>query len=225
MGSLKDVGFLADNGKLSDVQQLQTINEISNFIKNAPPVSIAGVNFPLTTLPVPSAADVFAPNEGLDVHKEKFYQWHLINLDIFLSGVTTLFDSIPTTGVAAKAIPIVDPTQPIIDILNQLKNLFPDLIDFDVINFLVENIGAIFLQVPLFLSKIARLATDIVEGVASKIRDAIEVFINFIKDSIIEKFNKTRSQISEIKSKIDDLVQSSTSFLTAIAEKIRDLAL
>lgn len=225
MGSLKDVGFLQDDGKLTDTQQLQTINEICNFIKNAPPISIAGVSFPLKTLPVPAAADVFAPNEGLDAHKEKFNQWHVINLDIFLSGVTTLFDSIPTIGVAAKAIPIVDPTQPIIDILNQLKDLFPDLIDFDVINFLVENIVSIFLQIPLFLSKIALLAADIIEGVASKISDAIEVFIDFIKDNIIEKFDKTSRQISEIKSKIDDLLQSSASFTRSVAEKIRDLAL
>lgn len=225
MGSLKDVGFLQDNGKLTDAQQLQTIEEISNFIKNAPATRIAGVDFPLTALAVPSAADIFAPNEGLNAHKEKFYQWHLINLDIFLSGVTAFFDSIPATGVAAKAIPIVDPTQPIIDILNQLKDLFPDLINFDIIEFLIENIVSIFLQIPSFLSKIAILAADIIEGVASKISDAIEAFINFIKDSIIEKFNKPRNQISEIKSKIDDLLQTSDRFVRTITEKIRDLAL
>ena len=152
MGALKDVGFLADNGKLTDSQNVELINEICDFIRNAPTIGVAGVNFPLTTPAVPEAADLFAPTQGIEKHKEKFNQWHVINLDIFLSGVTNMFDGIPTSGVAAKVIPIIDPTQPIIDILNELKNLFPDLFNFDIIEFLTSIIASLFLKIPAFLA-------------------------------------------------------------------------
>ena len=223
MGALKDVGFL-NNEKLSDTQQLQIINEICTNIREGSVPSIAGISLPLQIIATPAAADIFEPNEGLQKHRENFTQWHAINLEIFLDSVAAMFDSVPTAGVAAKVIPIVDTTQPIIDILNELKNLFPDLIDFDVLEFLVENIFSIFLQIPNFLSRIALLATDIVTGVSSKIRDAIELFIDFLKEVIVDSFNKTREQIFEIKSKIDDLLVTSTNFLIAIAEKIKELA-
>ena len=224
MGALKDVGFLADDGKLSDSQTLEIINEISNFIGNAPPVSIAGVNFPLAVTSVPAAEESFSPNNGLEEHREKFAQWHVINLDIFLSGVANVFDGIPTTGVAAKVIPIIDPTQPIIDILNELKNLFPDLFDFDIIEFLTSIIAPLFLKIPLFLAKIATLASDIINGVRDKIEEGIEVFIDFIKENIVDKLNKSADVIREIKEKIDTKIAESEAFKNKIIDKIKNFA-
>lgn len=147
MGALKAVGFLADDGKLSNAQSLDIVNDICSVIRTAPPVGIAGVNFPLTIPPTPIASEAFSPSDGIDRHREKFGQWHKINLDIFLSGVANMFDGVPTAGVAAKVIPIIDPTQPIIDILNALKDLFPDLFDFDIIEFLTSIIAALFLKI------------------------------------------------------------------------------
>lgn len=233
MGALNDVGFLADNKKLTDAQQLQIINEICSSIRIGSVPTIAGVGLPLQIIATPAAADIFEPNEGLEKHREDFAQWHMINLEIFLESVAVMFDSIPTAGVAAKVIPIVDMTQPIIDVLNELKNLFPDLIDFDVIDFLIDNIFSIFLQIPVFLGKIAILAPDIIAGVSSKIRDAIELFIDFIKEVIVDSFDKSREIIADIKSKIDDLfssfslfeiLSSPDSLIVKIAEKIRELA-
>lgn len=68
------------------------------------------------------------------------------------------------------------------------------------------------------------MATDIVAGVSSKIRDGIELFIDFIKEVIIDNFNKSREEIADIKSKINNLLITSSNFLILIAEKIRDLA-
>ena len=218
MGALKDVGFLADDGKLSDSQTLEIINEISNFIGRAPPISLAGVNFPLAVTSVPAAEESFSPNRGLEEHREKFAQWHIINLDIFLSGVANVFDGIPTTGVAAKVIPIIDPTQPIIDILNELKNLFPDL-------FLTSIIASLFLKIPLFLAKIATLASDIINGVKDKIEEGIEVFIDFIKENIVDKLDKAADVIREIKEKIDTKIAESVAFKNKIIDKIKNFAL
>ena len=225
MGALKDVGFLADDGKLSDSQTLEIINEISNFIGRAPPISLAGVNFPLAVTSVPAAEESFSPNRGLEEHREKFAQWHIINLDIFLSGVANVFDGIPTTGVAAKVIPIIDPTQPIIDILDELKNLFPDLFDFDIIEFLTSIIASLFLKIPLFLAKIATLASDIINGVKDKIEEGIEVFIDFIKENIVDKLDKAADVIREIKEKIDTKIAESVAFKNKIIDKIKNFAL
>ena len=225
MGALKDVGFLADNGKLSDAQTLEIIDDICNIIRTAPAVDIAGVNFPLTIPAVPSAADPFAANDGVDRHREKFAQWHTINLDIFLAGVANMFDGVPTSGVAAKVIPIIDPTQPIIDILNALKDLFPDLFNFDIIEFLTSIIAALFLKIPIFLAKIAALAVDIIEGALDKIEEAIGIFIDFIKENIVEKLDKAQQEINEIKEKIDRLIEESIEFKNKIIDKIKQFAL
>ena len=146
-------------------------------------------------------------------------------LDIFLSGVANVFDGIPTTGVAAKVIPIIDPTQPIIDILNELKNLFPDLFDFDIIEFLTSIIASLFLKIPLFLAKIATLASDIINGVKDKIEEGIEVFIDFIKENIVDKLDKAADVIREIKEKIDTKIAESVAFKNKIIDKIKNFAL
>lgn len=223
MGALKDVGFLSDNAKLSDAQSIEIIDDICNVIRSAPPIGIAGVNFPLEILAVPSAAEPFTPNDGIAKHREKFNQWHTINLDIFLSGVANMFDGVPTTGVAAKVIPIIDPTQPIIDILNALKDLFPDLFNFDIIEFLTSIIASLFLNIPIFLAKIAALAADIIAGAIDKIEEAITIFIDFIKDNIIEKLDKAQQEINDIKEKIDKLIEESIEFKNKIIEEIKKI--
>lgn len=223
MGALIDVGFLQNDGKLSDTQRLQTINDICSVIRTASPVGIAGVNFPLVIPAIPSAAEPFAPNDGIESHREKFEQWHQINLDIFLSGVANMFDGVPLAGVAANVIPIFDPTQPIIDILNALKNLFPDLFDFDIVEFLTSIITALFLKIPIFLASIAALAADIIEGVLDKIEEAVRIFIDFIKDNIIEKLDKAQQEIDEIKEKIDKLIEESIEFKNKIIEEIKKI--
>ena len=223
MGALKDVGFLDSNGSLSDGDQLAIINEIVDSIRTASKVNLVGAELSLISAPVPLAADSFSADNGLDDHKSRLPQWHSINIDTFLNGVASMFDGIPTTGVAAKAIPIIDPTQPIIDILNLLRNLIPDLIDFDIIEFLTSILTPLFLKIPLFLTELASLAQDFINGSKDAINSAIEKFINFIKTNVIEKLNKARSEIDRIKDEIDRRLEEVEEFKNKIIESIKKI--
>jgi hypothetical protein len=219
MGALKDVGFLDNSGLLS--QRLQLIIEIEDAIRSAPKVNLVGAELSLITSPIPLAADSFSANNSLDEHKKRLPQWHQIYVDTFLNSVINMFDAVPTTGVAAKVIPIIDPTQPIIDILNILKSLVPDLIDFDIIEFLTSILSSLFLKIPAFLAQLALLAQDFVEGVHDAMRDALEKFIDFIKKNVIEKFNKSDSQIARIKDEFDKRLIEVERFRNSIISAIR----
>ncbi len=220
MGSLKDVGFIDSTGKISDAQRLDLITQITEAIRSAPKVSLVGAELSLIGAAVPLAADSFAANNGLDDHKARLPQWHQINIDTFLNGVVSVFDSIPTTGVAAKAIPLIDPTQPIIDILNLLKSLIPDLIDFDIIEFLTSILAPLFLKIPLFLADLASLAQDFIAGVQDAINSAISKFIDFIKSNVIEKINKPSAEIDQIKAEIDQKIEDSQEFKNKIIDAL-----
>ena len=224
MGALKAVGFLdSTSGAIGDSDRLNIVNEIADAIRSASKITLAGAELSLIGAPIPLAADSFAADNGLDDHKERLPQWHSINIDTFLSGVANMFDGIPTAGVAAKVIPIIDPTQPIIDILNLLKNLIPDLIDFDIIEFLTSILTALFLKIPLFLADLAALAQDFINGVADSINSALEKFINFIKVNVIEKFNKSTEEINRIKSEIDRQIEEVQEFKNKIIEAIKKI--
>jgi len=224
MGALKKVGFLDNaSGAIGDSDRLNIVNEISDAIRSASKITLAGAELSLIGAPIPLAADSFAADNGLDDHKERLPQWHSINIDTFLSGVANMFDGIPITGVAAKVIPIFDPTQPIIDILNLLKNLIPDLIDFDIIEFLTSILTALFLKIPPFLLDLATLAQDFINGVADAIDSAIAKFIDFIKVNVIEKFNKTTEVINRIKSEIDRQIAEVQEFKNKIIAAIKTI--
>ncbi len=223
MGALKDVGFIGDEGTISDSQRLNIINEIVESIRSASSISLAGAELSLIGAAVPLAADSFAANNGLDDHKERLPQWHQIYVDTFFNGVVNMFDSIPATGVAAKAIPIIDPTKPIIDILNLLKDLIPDLIDFDIIEFLTSIFAPLFLKIPFFLADLASLAQDFIRGSSDAINGALEKFIDFIKVNVIEKINKSSEVINRIKSEIDRRLEEVEEFKNKIIEAIKKI--
>jgi len=224
MGALKDVGFLdRSNGTISDSDRLNIVNEITDSIRSASKITLAGAELSLIGAPIPLAADSFAANNGLDDHKERLPQWHSINIDTFLSGVAAMFDGIPTAGVAAKVIPIIDPTQPIIDVLNTLKDLLPDLIDFNIIEFLTSIIAPLFLKIPAFLADLASLAQEFLSGSRDAINSALEKFVAFIKSNVIEKINKSRSQIDRIKEEFDRRIRDVESFKNKLIDAIRNI--
>ena len=223
MGALIDVGFLDQNGKITDSQRLEIIDEVVDAIRNASRVYLVGAELSLVSSPVPLAADTFAATNGLEDHKKRLPQWHSIYIDTFFNGVASMFDLIPTTGVAAKVIPIIDPTQPIIDILNDLKSLFPDVIDFDIIEFLQSILAPLFLKIPAFLADLGTLIQDFIDNVSDAVNDAIKKYISFIKTNVIDKINKPKRDIEAIKEEIDKKIEESQSFRTKILEAIKKI--
>jgi hypothetical protein len=223
MGALKDVGFVGSNGSISDSQRLNIVNEITDAIRTAPKITLIGAELSLINSAVPLAAESFSPNKGLEEHKSRLPQWHAINIDTFLNSVVNMFDAVPTTGVGAKVIPIIDPTQPIIDVLNILKDLLPDLIDFDIIEFLTSIITPLFLKIPAFLADLASLAQEFLSGSRDAINSALEKFVAFIKANVIEKINKSRSQIDRIKEEFDRRLREVESFKNKLIDAIRNI--
>lgn len=223
MGALKDVGFVGSNGSISDSQRLNIVNEITDAIRTAPKITLIGAELSLINSAVPLAAESFSPNKGLEEHKSRLPQWHAINIDTFLNSVVNMFDVIPTTGVGAKVIPIIDPTQPIIDVLNTLKDLLPDLIDFNIIEFLTSIIAPLFLKIPAFLADLASLAQEFLSGSRDAINSALEKFVAFIKSNVIEKINKSRSQIDRIKEEFDRRIRDVESFKNKLIDAIRNI--
>ena len=224
MGALKDVGFLdRSSSKISDSQRLGIVNDVTEAMRSASKVSLVGAELSLISAAVPLAADNFSPNKGLDEHKSRLPQWHAINIDTFLNSIVNVFDAIPTLGVAAKAIPIFDPTQSIIDVLIILKDLLPDLIDFDVIEFLTSIITPLFLRIPTLLVDLASSAQEFLSGSRDAINSALEVFVAFIKANVIEKINKSRSQIDRIKEEFDRRIRDVESFKNKLIASIRKI--
>jgi hypothetical protein len=223
MGALKAVGFIGSEGTISDSQRLNIVNEIAESIRSASSITLAGAELSLIGAAVPLAADSFAANNGLDDHKERLPQWHQIYVDTFLNGVVNMFDAIPPSGVAAKAIPIIDPTQPIIDVLILLKDLIPDLIDFDIIEFLTSILASLFLKIPLFLAELSALAQDFINGATDAINAVLEKFIDFIKVNVIEKINKSSEEIDRIKAEIDRRLEEVEEFKNKIIEAIKKI--
>ena len=223
MGALKDVGFVGSNGSISDSQRLNIVNEITDAIRTAPKITLIGAELSLINSAVPLAAESFSPNKGLEEHKSRLPQWHAINIDTFLNSVVNMFDAVPTTGVGAKVIPIIDPTQPIIDVLNILKDLLPDLIDFDIIEFLTSIITPLFLKIPAFLADLASLAQEFLSGSRDAINSALEKFVAFIKANVIEKINKSRSQIDRIKEEFDRRLREVESFKNKLIDAIKNI--
>lgn len=225
MGALKDVGFLDADGNLTNETKLQYINSVVSNIKTGSDVEILGVSLGIRYTASDFLGQQFEASGTLNEHRARFPDWHSIHLDAALQGVASIFDQIPTSGVAAKIIPYFDPFQPIIDVLNSLKNLFPDFLgDVNVIDFLLNNLVALLFDIVGLIRLIVDNASEIIAQNVQVINRTLKDFINFIIDKVLTKLDKTAEELRNFRTKINIQLRNQN-FRDLIINAIQSLAL
>lgn len=225
MGSLKDIGFLDVDGNLPDTTREQYINSVVNNIKTGADLEILGVPLGIRYTGSAFVSQKFEINGTLADHRSKYPDWHVINLDIALQGIATLFDQIPAAGVAAKVIPYFDPFQPIIDVLDTLKNLFPDFLgDLNILQFLTSNLVSLLFDVVDLIGLIVSNAADFIAQNAQVIERTLNSFIDFIIKNVLSKLGKSTDELLDFGTRIKANL-ADPNFKSTIISSIQTLAL
>jgi hypothetical protein len=227
MGSLANVGFLdAQSGNISDSAKIQYINNVVENMKNSDNFQVLGQSFPIQYYGSDSVSNTFVL-ENLESHRARYLAWHQIHFDVALQGVASMLDQIPAAGVAAKVIPYFDPFQPIIDVLNLLKNkLASALGDLDIVEFLTSNLTSLLFDIGDFIVDIVSISTDFIAGVASAVDRAINYVLSFISNSILPKLGKSSQEIASITQSIRNLLKDNNfkaSFLASITSLVTSI--
>lgn len=228
MGTLTDVGFLNPaTGEIAECARSRFVDNVTRNIGLGNITTILGLSFPFNFEGSAQVATIFDAQGDIEKHRQKYETWHKLNIDAMLQGIADILDQIPPIGVAAKIIPYFDPFQPIIDILNIIKEKIPgDFADFDILDFITQNLTTLLFDAVSLISGIVSISTDFFEGVKSAKDRAIDLFLDFVINSIIPKTGKTQEEIEIIQVKIENLKKEESikeSILEAISALIQNI--
>jgi hypothetical protein len=207
MGTLTNVGFLSpETGEISNSARIQFVDNVTRNIGLGNVTSILGTQFPLNYAGSEQVALIFDPQGDITTHRQKYETWHRLNIDTMLQGIADILDQVPPIGIASKLIPYFDPFQPIIDILNVIKEKIPgDFADFDILDFITQNLTTLLFDVVSLISGIVSISNDFFAGLESAKDQAISLFLDFIINNILPKTGKSQTEITTIQRKIDNL--------------------
>lgn len=224
MGSLTNVGFLSsDTGEISTSAKIQYVEAVVAGMKQGTSSGVFGVAFPIQYTGSDEVGETFQISDSISAHQQRYETWHRVNFDIALQGTANMLDQIPTIGVAAKIIPYFDPFQPIIDVLNLLKDNIGQFIgSFDVLQFLTENFTSLLFDAAGLIADIVSISVDFFNNVKEALDRGIEILLNFIIGKILPKLGKTQTEITEIYVQIFGQLQNEE-FKNAMLESLRSL--
>lgn len=200
MGSLTNVGFLnPSTGMIANCTRSRFVDDVTRNMGLGNITTILGAQFPIDYEGSPQVASIFDSQGDIDAHRQKYESWHKLNIDTILQGIADILDQIPPIGIAAKIIPYFDPFQPIIDVLNLLKDSIGQFIgNFDVLQFLTENFTSLLFDAAGLISDIVSISVDFFNNVKEALDKGIELLLNFIVGKILPKLGKTQREITEI---------------------------
>ena len=215
MGILKDIGFLDDEGNLSNNAKEEFINDVMTETSNLPPsMTLAGVTVDLQSLSDmigdETAVSGFDPANfgGVEGHKEQFPQYHKLYVDTLFAGLAKMLDLEPEAQLKNSPIPLFDPTQPILIILEAIRPILESIEGFitmvgDVVAFVTSQIDYIMGRITDIIGWLMGIFIPPVNFdigfLAGLIREMLENFLDDAEEFISEVEAKIIEKAEEIK--------------------------
>lgn len=208
MGVLDDIGYLKD-GELTSTAVQGQINSMITIARLGG-IDLMGVPIGLS---VPEGdLNYLSIETDLEAHEEKFPQFHKIYLNFYKQVVTIL--NIEAVNIL-KPIGITDPTQPIVDLINNLREQFESLIPSDI------DAGVLVINVlPALTDKeTIKSFTEFLESVAST-SNLSNIDLEPLEE-VVDKIFQSQPEVGdEIKSKIEEEKETVLSGVKESAEKL-----
>ena len=217
MGILDDIGFLSD-GELSD----SAVNSFLESVKNdatSPITEIGGQQLPIQITPNEGALEAFETDLPVSQHKDKYGTYHKAYVDGMYKTTAKILN-LPANAILKNIapVPIFDPTNAILVVLNLVKDIIESLdipLPMDVLDIVLTKIDVIlagisnivaFVKSLLDITDIANFTVEQMEPLTTLIRDLLEGQVDpaQIDQIVTEMENGKDNIINSAKEKVQE---------------------
>lgn len=237
MGILTEIKVLTGEGKLKDSAKESFINEVIEKAKKRKPAIVVGpaenpvLNLNIVDLVSEDTKAVFElyeqnhpgeerveellqefkvkEGESIDDHKDRCPQYHNVYIEGIYANLATTFD-VEDTAVL-KAIGVEDPTQPIVDLIDNLKDTLEDVLQpilaavGEIEDFITTNLDAVLAQIRQLQDFFdAMLAQHLTEALIEHAKEALETVFEALFGNLGEAYDNF---IAGFNANADDIIK------------------